>query len=156
MKGLREAGFKHDLMFEPGRSLVANAGVLLTEVEYLKPTQHKNFAIVDAGMNDLMRPALYQAWMQVVNVVERDEASVLYDIVGPVCESTDWFAKDRELALHAGDVLAILSAGAYCMTMASNYNTRQRPAELLVDGDTVHVVRQRDTLQSLWADESLL
>ena len=156
LKGLREAGFKHTLMFEPGRSLVANAGILLTEIEYLKPTQHKNFAIVDAGMNDLMRPALYQAWMQVVNVLERDEATVMYDIVGPVCESTDWFAKDRELAAQAGDVLAILSAGAYCMTMASNYNTRQRPAEILVDGDSAQVIRTRDTLASLWADERLL
>lgn len=157
LKGLADAGFKHALMFEPGRSLVANAGLLLTEVEYLKPTQHKNFAIVDAGMNDLIRPALYQAWMEVVNTTECDDktATTLYDIVGPVCESTDWFAKDRELAIEAGDVLAILSAGAYCMTMASNYNTRQRPAELLVDGDVVHVIRERDTLVSLWENEKI-
>nr|WP_114562717.1 diaminopimelate decarboxylase [Ephemeroptericola cinctiostellae] len=155
LAGLREAGFNHALMFEPGRSLVANAGVMLTEVEYIKPTQHKNFAIVDAGMNDLIRPALYQAWMQVVNTVERDTATTTYDIVGPVCESTDWFAKDRDLAVEAGDVLAILSAGAYCMTMASNYNSRQRPAELLVDGDTVHVIRTRDVLASLWENEHI-
>ncbi|MGL4767267.1 MAG: diaminopimelate decarboxylase [Formosimonas sp.] len=156
LHGLRSAGFKHTLMFEPGRSLVANAGVLLTQVEYLKPTEAKNFAIVDAGMNDLMRPALYQAWMQVVNTVQHDEPVINYDIVGPVCESTDWFARERELAIHPGDVLAILSAGAYSMTMASNYNTRQRPAEILVDGAQHHVIRTRDTLESLWADECLL
>ncbi|TDR31550.1 diaminopimelate decarboxylase [Hydromonas duriensis] len=158
LNGLREAGFNHALMFEPGRSLVANAGLMLTEVEYLKPTQHKNFAIVDAGMNDLIRPALYEAWMQVVNIDEHDASAVAaqhYDVVGPVCESTDWLAKDRELAVQAGDVLAVLSAGAYCMTMASNYNSRQRPAELLVDGSTVHVIRERDTLASLWADERI-
>ena len=156
LKGLREAGFKHTLMYEPGRSLVANAGLLLTQVEYLKPTDAKNFAIVDAGMNDLIRPALYDAWMQVVNTVVRHEPNVNYDIVGPVCESTDWFARDRDLAIHQGDVLAILSAGAYSMTMASNYNTRQRPAEVLVDGDTAYLIRARDTLESLWSNECLL
>lgn len=156
LKGLQEAGFKHSLMFEPGRSLVANAGLMLTKVEYLKPTDAKNFIIVDAGMNDLIRPALYQAWMQVVNTTVRDEPAGTYDIVGPVCESTDWFARDRELAVQPNDILAILSAGAYCMVMSSNYNTRQRPAEILVDGDTVHVIRERDSLESLWAQERLL
>lgn len=156
LKGLREAGFNHTLMFEPGRSLVANAGLLLTQVEFIKPTEAKNFAIVDAGMNDLIRPALYDAWMQVVNTVAHNEPAVSYDIVGPVCESTDWFARDRELAIHQDDILAILSAGAYSMTMASNYNTRQRPAEVLVDGDKVNVIRKRDTLESLWVNENLL
>jgi diaminopimelate decarboxylase len=156
LQGLRDAGLKHTLMFEPGRSLVANAGLLLTNIEYLKPTEAKNFAIVDAGMNDLIRPALYHSWMQVVNTTVRDEAAINYDIVGPVCESSDWFARDRELAIAAGDTLAILSAGAYSMTMASNYNTRQRPAEVLVDGQKTSLIRQRDTLDSLWANESLL
>ncbi|GHA77523.1 diaminopimelate decarboxylase [Formosimonas limnophila] len=156
LQGLRDVGFKHTLMFEPGRSLVANAGLLLTNVEYLKPTEAKNFAIVDAGMNDLIRPALYQSWMQVVNTTVRNEPAINYDIVGPVCESSDWFAHDRELAIAAGDTLAILSAGAYSMTMASNYNTRQRPAEVLVDNQETHLIRQRDTLNSLWGNEQLL
>jgi len=156
LQGLRDAGLKHTLMFEPGRSLVANAGLLLTNVEYLKPTEAKNFAIVDAGMNDLIRPALYQSWMQVVNTTVRNEPAINYDIVGPVCESSDWFARDRELAIAAGDTLAILGAGAYSMTMASNYNTRQRPAEVLVDNQETHLIRQRDTLDSLWGNEQLL
>lgn len=156
LKGLRDAGFKHTLMYEPGRSMVANAGLLLTKVEYLKPTPSKNFAIVDAAMNDLIRPTLYQAWMEVVNTTTRTEPAVDLDIVGPICETGDWLAKDRNLSVQAGDVLAILSAGAYGMTMSSNYNTRARAAEILIDEDKVHIIRQRETLNSLWANEQLL
>ena len=145
------------LLFEPGRSIAANAGVLLTRVEYLKPGETKNFAIVDAGMNDLIRPSLYQAWQAIVPVdthTEHEQAT--YDIVGPVCETGDFLGKERELALGAGDLLAVRSAGAYGFVMASNYNSRPRPAEVMVDGDTFHVVRQRETLESLWAGEALL
>ena len=144
------------LVFEPGRSIVANAGVLLTRVEYLKHTEHKDFAIVDAAMNDLIRPALYQAWMDVVPVAPRDSAARPYDIVGPICETGDFLAKDRELALAEGDLLAVRSAGAYGFVMSSNYNTRGRAAEVMVDGQTAHLVRQRETLESLFANEAVL
>ena len=144
------------LVFEPGRSIVANAGVLLTRVEYLKHTEHKDFAIVDAAMNDLIRPALYQAWMDVVAVQPRSGASRPYDIVGPICETGDFLAKDRQLALEEGDLLAIRSAGAYGFVMSSNYNTRGRAAEVMVDGDRSIEVRQRETVQELFAGESLL
>ena len=152
----RIAGRSLTLVFEPGRSIVANAGVLLTRVEYLKHTEHKDFAIVDAAMNDLIRPALYQAWMDVVAVQPRAGASRPYDIVGPICETGDFLAKDRELNLAEGDLLAIRSAGAYGFVMSSNYNTRGRAAEVMVDGERSIEVRQRETVQELFAGESLL
>ena len=144
------------LVFEPGRSIVANAGVLLTRVEYLKHTEHKDFAIVDAAMNDLIRPALYQAWMDVVAVQPRAAAARPYDIVGPICETGDFLAKGRELALAEGDLLAVCSAGAYGFVMSSNYNTRGRAAEVLVDGEQAFEVRRRESVQELFAGESLL
>ncbi|AHY44450.1 diaminopimelate decarboxylase [Stutzerimonas decontaminans] len=144
------------LVFEPGRSIVANAGVLLTRVEYLKHTAHKDFAIVDAAMNDLIRPALYQAWMNVVAVQPHEGDTRRYDIVGPICETGDFLAKDRELALIEGDLLAVCSAGAYGFVMSSNYNTRGRAAEVLVDGDQAFEVRRRESVQELYAGESLL
>jgi len=145
------------LILDPGRSIVGNAGVLLTRVEYLKPGMAKNFLVVDAAMNDLMRPSLYGAWHEVRAVRERKPApgDTLYDIVGPVCESADVLAKDRALASRQGDLLAIMSAGAYGMTMSSNYNSRPRAAEVMVDGATVHLVRRRETLESLFALESV-
>ncbi|MFP3493904.1 diaminopimelate decarboxylase [Pseudomonas sp. SIMBA_059] len=144
------------LMFEPGRYIVANAGVLLTQVEYLKHTEHKDFAIVDAAMNDLIRPALYQAWMNVTAVTPREGVARAYDIVGPICETGDFLAKDRQLALEEGDLLAVHSAGAYGFVMSSNYNTRGRTAEVLVDGDQAFEVRRRETVAELYAGESLL
>ncbi|KRP73044.1 diaminopimelate decarboxylase [Pseudomonas paralactis] len=144
------------LMFEPGRYIVANAGVLLTQVEYLKHTEHKDFAIVDAAMNDLIRPALYQAWMDVTAVTPRTSEARAYDIVGPICETGDFLAKDRQLALEEGDLLAVHSAGAYGFVMSSNYNTRGRTAEVLVDGDQAFEVRRRETVAQLYAGESLL
>lgn len=149
-------GVPIQVMFEPGRSIVGNAGILLTEVEYLKHGEAKNFAIVDAAMNDLMRPAMYEAWHGVQPVVQRDEATKIYDVVGPVCESGDWLARERALAIQQGDLLAIMSAGAYGMTMSSNYNTRGRAAEIMVDGDKMHVIRKREELSTLFALESLL
>ena len=158
IKAVRErmAGRDLALVFEPGRSIVANAGVLLTQVEYLKHTEHKDFAIVDAAMNDLIRPALYQAWMDVVPVQPRDGATRHYDIVGPICETGDFLAKDRELALAEGDLLAVRSAGAYGFVMSSNYNTRGRAAEVMVDGEHALEVRRRETLHELFAGESRL
>ena len=144
------------VIFEPGRSIVADTGVLLTKIEYLKPGVEKNFAIVDAAMNDLMRPTLYQAWMGVQPVSPREGAKLTYDVVGPVCESGDWLARERDLAVEPGDLLAIMTAGAYGMTMASNYNTRGRAAEVIVDGDQVHVIRQRENPADLFALESML
>ncbi|HEY7773309.1 MAG TPA: diaminopimelate decarboxylase [Marinagarivorans sp.] len=144
------------LMFEPGRSIAANAGVLLTRVEYLKPTEHKNFAIVDAAMNDLIRPSLYQAWQAIVPVNPRPEAGKLWDIVGPVCETGDFLGKDRELTLEQGDLLAVKSSGAYGFTMSSNYNSRPRACELMVDGEAVHVVRKRESIEDLIALEATL
>ena len=144
------------VLFEPGRSIVGNAGVLLTRVEYLKPGSEKNFAIVDAAMNDLMRPAMYQAWHGVEPVVLRDGEETIWDIVGPVCESGDWLARARALCIEEGDLLAIRSAGAYGMTMSSNYNTRGRAAEVMVDGNESHLVRQRETPEQLFALEKIL
>ncbi len=144
------------LLFEPGRFLVGNAGVLLTRVMYLKPGAPQSFAIVDAAMNDLLRPALYDAWHEVRPVQLRSGALRLWQIVGPVCESADFLARDRELALEEGDLLAILSAGAYAMAMSSNYNSRPRAAEVVVDGKSVHLVRPRETLKDLFACESML
>ena len=143
------------VMFEPGRSIVGNAGVLLTEVQYLKHGATKNFAVVDAAMNDLMRPAMYEAWHGVQPLERREAHAMEYDVVGPVCESGDWLARGRKLALEPGDRLAIMSAGAYGMTMASNYNTRGRAAEVLVDGDSFTVIRQRENPADLFALESI-
>jgi diaminopimelate decarboxylase len=134
------------LMIEPGRSLVGNAGVCLSEVLYLKPGDHKNFCVIDAAMNDLPRPAMYQAYHAIVPVAGESAAeSPHYDVVGPVCESGDWIGRDRALAVKTGDLLAVMSAGAYCMSMASNYNTRGRAAEVLVDGERAHLIRERET-----------
>ena len=144
------------LLFEPGRALVGNAGVLLTKVEYLKPSEAKNFAIVDAAMNDLMRPALYDAYHDIVAVNPRAGVAETYEIVGPVCESGDFLGHDRSLNLVEGDLLAIMSAGAYGMSMASNYNTRGRAAEIMVDGEQAFVVRQREKIADLFALESCL
>lgn len=144
------------LVFEPGRYIVANAGVLLTRVEYLKHTEHKDFAVIDAAMNDLIRPALYEAWMDIVPLKPRDGVARRYDLVGPICETGDFLGKDRALVLAEGDVLAVCSAGAYGFVMSSNYNTRGRAAEVMVDGEAVHVVRRRETLAELFAGESLL
>lgn len=148
---------KYQVLVEPGRAIVANAGILLTQVEYLKTTPAKNFAIVDAAMNDLIRPALYQAWQDIIPVVPReDQEKVCYDIVGPVCETGDFLGKTRCLALQQGDILAVRGAGAYGFVMSSNYNTRPRAAELIVDGNQVHLVRQRETVNDLLALESVL
>jgi len=133
------------LMIEPGRSLVGNAGVCLTEVLYLKPGEQKNFCIIDAAMNELPRPAMYQAFHQIAPLTPREAAGTVYDVVGPICESGDWIGRDRALSVLPGDLLAVFSAGAYCMSMASNYNTRGRPAEVLVDGDKAHLIRARET-----------
>jgi len=149
-------GRKEELCFEPGRSLVGNAGLLLTRIEYLKPGEEKNFAIVDAAMNDLARPALYDAYHEVVAVQPRTLAARNYEIVGPICESGDFLAHDRELAVAEGDLVALLSAGAYGMAMSSNYNTRPRVAEVMVDGDCTHLIRRRETVESLYALESPL
>jgi diaminopimelate decarboxylase len=145
-----------ELLLEPGRSLVGNAGVLLTEVLYLKPGETRNFCIVDAAMNDLMRPALYQAWMAIEPCRERPGPPQCWDVVGPVCESGDWLGRDRSLSVQAGDLLAVLSAGAYGMAMASNYNSRPRVAEVMLDGDEVHLIRERESVTSLFAGEMLL
>ncbi len=144
------------LVFEPGRSLVGNAGVLLSEVLYLKPGADKNFCVVDAAMNDLMRPAMYEATMGIVPCRLRDGPPIVYDVVGPVCESGDWLGRDRALALQPGDNVAVLSAGAYGMSMASNYNTRPRAAEVMVDGDTATLIREREAAAELFRGERLL
>jgi diaminopimelate decarboxylase len=147
---------RREVLLEPGRSLVGNAGVLLTEVQYLKPGSAKNFCIVDAAMNDLVRPAMYEAWMAIEPCVERAGARQRWDIVGPVCESGDWLGRDRALAVEPGDLLAVLSAGAYGMAMASNYNTRPRAAEvMIVDGQPV-LVRERERVEQLFVGERLL
>jgi diaminopimelate decarboxylase len=157
LKRVDARGHGHrELLFEPGRSLVGNAGVLLTQVLVLKPGESKNFCIVDAAMNDLMRPAMYQAFMAIEPCTPRDTGAKLWDVVGPVCESGDWLGRDRPLSLHEGDTLAVLSAGAYGMAMASNYNTRPRAAEVMVDGDAVHLIRQREAVSALFAGEKLI
>ena len=144
-----------EILIEPGRAIAANAGILLTEVTYLKTSEDKHFAIVDAAMNDLLRPALYSAWQNIIPVTPRDGPSEEYDIVGPICETGDFLGKDRELCLASGDLLAIRSAGAYGFTMSSNYNSRPRAAEILVDGDRAHVIRARESVESLFALESV-
>ncbi len=144
------------VVLEPGRRLVGNAGLLLTRVEFLKEGEGKNFAIIDAAMNDLMRPALYEAWHDIEPVEPRDGATRDYDVVGPVCETGDFLGQARPLCVQPGDLLAVMSAGAYGMAMASNYNTRPRAVEVMVDGDAVHVIRQRETVEQLYAGESIL
>lgn len=144
------------IVLEPGRSLVGNAGVLLASVLYLKPGGEKNFCIVDAAMNDLMRPAMYEAWMGIVPCTRRDEPPQTMDVVGPVCESGDWLGRDRHLAVQAGDTLAVLSAGAYGMSMASNYNTRGRAAEVMVSGNQAWPIRDREEPAELFRGEHLL
>jgi diaminopimelate decarboxylase len=150
-------GTNLNLILEPGRSIAANAGILLTRVEYLKQNCDKNFAVVDAAMNDLIRPSLYQAWMDIIPVSQNTDADTAqYDVVGPVCESSDFLGKDRELSLTAGELLAVCSAGAYGFGMSSNYNTRNRAAEIMVDGDQTHLVRRRETYQDQLSLEKLL
>jgi diaminopimelate decarboxylase len=141
---------------EPGRAIAGNAGVLVVSVEYIKPGEEKNFAIVDGAMNDYIRPALYQAWCEILNLEARDGTPSSYDVVGPVCESADFLGKDRELVVRAGDRLLVRSAGAYGFGMASNYNSRPRPAEVMVDGDAFQVVRPREAVSDLYATEALL
>lgn len=149
-------GRAEEIFIEPGRAIVGAAGVLLMRVEYLKLNSHKNFAIVDAAMNDLLRPALYDAWMDIVPVTRAARPTRCYDVVGPVCETGDFLGKDRTLAIAAGDLLAVRSAGAYGFSMSSNYNTRPRPAEVMVDGDQVLLIRSRETLADLLRGETLL
>ena len=144
------------ILIEPGRALVGNAGVLLTRVEYLKHTPHRDFAIVDAAMNDLMRPALYDAYHEILPVIANGGGDKIYQVVGPVCETGDFLGHDRKLALSQGDLLAIMSAGAYGMSMSSNYNTRPRAVEVMVDGDRVHLIRQRESVDQLIAGERML
>lgn len=147
---------KLSLMFEPGRSIAANSGVLLTQVMFLKPTEHKNFAVIDAAMNDLIRPSLYQAWQEIRPLKPRQTAGKLWDLVGPICETGDFLGKDRELAIESGDYLAVMSAGAYGFAMASNYNTRGRAAEVVVDGDQMHLVRARESFEDMIRGEAVL
>lgn len=151
---LQNRGLK--VVLEPGRRLVGNAGLLLTRVEFLKEGEAKNFAIIDAAMNDLMRPALYEAWHDIDPVVPRAGATRDYDVVGPVCETGDFLGQARPLNIEPGDLLAVMSAGAYGMAMASNYNTRPRAVEVMVDGEQVHVIRRRETVEQLYAGESVL
>ena len=157
-KALSEKLEGHDLqiLIEPGRAIAGNAGILVTKVEFLKSNDEKHFAIVDAAMNDLMRPALYSAWQDIIPVNNKEGHSQRYDIVGPICETGDFLGKDRELIIETGDLLAVRSSGAYGFTMSSNYNTRPRVAELMVDGDQVHVVRERESIESLYANEHVL
>ncbi|MCL4800710.1 MAG: diaminopimelate decarboxylase [Burkholderiales bacterium] len=152
----RLAGRPYRLLLEPGRALVGNAGLLLTRVEYLKPGAPRSFAIVDAAMNDLMRPSLYDAWHDILPVVRRAAPAGRYEVVGPVCETGDFLGRDRDLAIAEGDLLAVMSAGAYGMSMSSNYNSRPRAAEVVVDGAVVHVVRTRESVESLFALERRL
>ncbi len=154
-KRLTQRGYSQlRIVMEPGRSIVAAAGLLLTTVQYVKTTPVKHFLITDAAMNDLIRPALYAAWMPVLPVVQSDARSeVLFDVVGPVCESSDWLARDRALPAEQGELLAVTMAGAYGMSMASHYNSRRLPAEILVNGSALHLIRQRDSIEALWANE---
>ena len=147
----------YEILMEPGRAIVGNAGILVTRVEYLKPTANKNFAIVDAAMNDLVRPALYDAWQNIIPVnPDNDTDTLRWDIVGPVCETGDFLGKDRDLALKQNDLLAIRSAGAYGFSMSSNYNSRPRAAEIMVDGAHCHLIRAREAVSQLWVGEQLL
>lgn len=151
------AGRKLALIFEPGRAIMANAGILVSKVEYIKLTEHKNFAIVDAAMNDLIRPALYSAWQAIVPVnksLVRESRN--YDVVGPICETGDFLGKNRDLTIAMDDYIVVRSAGAYGSTMSSNYNSRSRPAEVMVDGDVAHLIRRREELAEIWKDETIL
>ncbi|MFB3090416.1 MAG: diaminopimelate decarboxylase, partial [Gammaproteobacteria bacterium] len=151
------ANTEHELIIEPGRSIVGNAGVLITQVEFLKHTPDRNFAIVDAAMNDLLRPSLYSAWHEIIPLTEQQtEAEKQYDIVGPICETGDFLGKERQLTLQQGDLLAVLSVGAYGFTMASTYNSRPKVCEVMVDGDEVFEIRKRETVEDLFKGESLL
>ena len=151
------AGRNLTVYLEPGRAIAANAGILVTQVEFLKPTAHKNFAIIDAAMNDLIRPSLYGSWMDIIPVqINPNTESKVYDIVGAVCETGDFLGKDRDLAINAGDLLAVCGAGAYGFVMSSNYNTRPRAAEVMVDGEHVHLVREREPVRELLAHERLI
>ena len=141
------------IFIEPGRSIVGEAGILLTRVEHIKNTSDKNFALVDAAMNDLLRPSLYSAWHDITTVEKSDTASAHYDVVGPVCETGDFLGKDRELSIQEGNVLAVHATGAYGFVMSSNYNTRLRASEVLVDGDQAHLVRMRETFDQILANE---
>ena len=153
----RLKGREFEILIEPGRAIVGNAGILLTRVLYLKHNEDKNFAVVDAAMNDLMRPAVYQAWHTIEPVKQKTRAPIkTYDVVGPICETGDFLGKKRELAIEQGDLLAVRSAGAYGFTMSSNYNSRPRIAEIMVDGDKHQLIRQRETIEQLFANESLL
>ena len=150
-------GKPYEILIEPGRAIVGNAGILVTRVELLKQGEDKNFAVVDAAMNDLLRPALYSAWQAIIPVEPRAGGEPRrYDVVGPICETGDFLGKDRELNIEPGDLLAVRSAGAYGFAMSSNYNSRPRAAEVMVDGDRFHVVRRRETVRQLYAGESLL
>ncbi|CAM4130538.1 diaminopimelate decarboxylase [Acinetobacter pragensis] len=152
---LEKLGMK--VYMEPGRSISANAGVLLTKVDLLKPTNHRNFAIIDAAMNDLIRPALYEAWMDIQSVTPRTDTEVkAWDVVGAICETGDFLGKERQLAIQENDVLAVLGAGAYGFVMSSNYNSRGRAAEVMVDGEQSYLIRERETIESLWEREHLL
>ena len=152
---LEKLGLK--VYMEPGRSISANAGVLLTKVDLLKPTVHRNFALIDAAMNDLIRPALYEAWMDIQVVAPKAQVETkTWDLVGPICESADFIGKERELVIQENDYLAVLGAGAYGFVMSSNYNTRGRAAEVMVDADQSHLIRERETIESLWKNERLL
>ncbi len=144
------------ILIEPGRAIAGNAGILLTRVEYLKHTEHRDFAIIDAAMNDLIRPTLYHAWQEIVLVSPREGAARNYDLVGPICETGDFLGKDRALVLAEGDLLAVRSSGAYGFTMSSNYNSRPRVAEIMVDGERTHLIRERETIESLFERERLL
>lgn len=153
----RFADRDYEILLEPGRAIVGNAGILLTKVEYLKPTVNKNFAIIDAAMNDLVRPSLYGAWQEIIPVnADSESTEQTWDIVGPVCETGDFLGKNRALKLAQGDLLAVRSAGAYGFTMSSNYNSRPRAAEVMVDGGQVHLIRERESIPQLWAGEQLL
>ncbi|NNP72465.1 diaminopimelate decarboxylase [Acinetobacter defluvii] len=152
---LEKLGLK--VYMEPGRSISANAGVLLTKVDLLKPTNHRNFAIIDAAMNDLIRPSLYQAWMDIQAVTPRTDVEIkTWDLVGAICETGDFLGKERDLALQENDILAVMGAGAYGFVMSSNYNSRGRAAEVMVDADQAHLIRKRETIESLWENEQLL
>lgn len=150
-------GYQLTLIYEPGRAIMANAGIMVTEVEFLKTNEGRNFAIVDGAMNDLIRPSLYQAWQEIIPVEQNNEQPPQrYDIVGPVCETGDFLGKDRDLSIQAGDLLAVRSAGAYGFTMSSNYNSRPRAAEVLVDDQQAHLIRERESIEQLWQGEKLL
>ena len=154
---LKAHGVSLPVAIEPGRALVGNAGILLTRIEYLKTGEVSNFCVVDAAMNDFIRPALYSAYQEIINVSEApDSMPATYDVVGPICESADFLGRDRELAVKPGDLLAVRTAGAYCFTQSSNYNGRARAAEIMVDGETTHLIRKRENIDDLYALESLI